>query len=281
MPISEIIPFVEAVQSLAQKRLLPTSLGSAELRKLDADIRQRSLFSARTIFEDLLGQYKSDILSILNPTQEARSDRVTPDNPLGLTTTGMDPATARLRAKQLLQRIGYQPDEGTRDTLQDLGSDERINLILRTQTEMAQNYGRFLKGQDETVLDAYPCQELYRAEDRDVPRGFERRGGALVTNYEQSWERRWIAAGGEIYDGRMIAAKDDPVWQNLGDGMGGYEDTLGNPYPPFAFNSGMDVRAVSRDEAERLGVIERGEAVEPQSLSFEFPPELLTADGRG
>jgi hypothetical protein len=286
MPLSEIIPFAEAFQSLAAKQLLPTSLGSAELRGLNAAIRQRSLFSARTIFEDLLGQYKSDILSILNPTQEARPDRVTPDNPLGLTTTGMDPATARLRAKQRLARRGYAPKEGQAGTLQDLSSDERINLVIRTQTEPAQNYGRFLKGQDEIVLDAWPAQELYRAEDREVPRGFERgRGGALVSNYEQSWERRWIAAGGELFDGRMIAAKDSEVWQNLGDGAGGYEDTLGNPYPPFAFNSGMDVRNVSRREAEQLGVISPGATVAPQAIDFQLPPELLSlsagGEGRG
>jgi hypothetical protein len=50
----------------------------------------------------------------------------------------------------------------------------------------------------------------------------------------------------------MIAKKDSPIWQAIADGAGGYEDTLGHPFPPFAFNSGMDWRAVPREEWESL-----------------------------
>lgn len=52
----------------------------------------------------------------------------------------------------------------------------------------------------------------------------------------------------------MIALKNSDVWDRLGD-SNTFPDALGNPYPPFAFNSGMDVADVSRAEAERLGVI--------------------------
>ena len=53
----------------------------------------------------------------------------------------------------------------------------------------------------------------------------------------------------------MIALKNSDIWDRLGDSTT-FPDALGNPYPPFAFNSGMGVEDISRAEAERLGVIE-------------------------
>ena len=52
----------------------------------------------------------------------------------------------------------------------------------------------------------------------------------------------------------MIALKSDPVWQTIGDSTL-FPDALGNPYPPFAFNSGMWVRDVSREDAIALGLM--------------------------
>jgi hypothetical protein len=53
----------------------------------------------------------------------------------------------------------------------------------------------------------------------------------------------------------MVALKSSSVWQQLGDGAGGYEDALGNPFAPFAFDSGMDTDEVSRDDVGKLGLI--------------------------
>jgi len=52
----------------------------------------------------------------------------------------------------------------------------------------------------------------------------------------------------------MAARKDSPIWQELGDGAGGFEDTLGNPYPPFAFGSSYNWMPLDRQEAEALGI---------------------------
>jgi hypothetical protein len=71
--------------------------------------------------------------------------------------------------------------------------------------------------------------------------------------------------------GRMIALKDSEIWQALGDGEDGSTDTLGNPFPPFAFLSGMGVRDIGYTEAVALGVIEPGEKVEPQKLDYPQP----------
>jgi hypothetical protein len=88
-----------------------------------------------------------------------------------------------------------------------------------------------------------------------------------VPKVSRDWPERWETAGGELVDGdRMVAAKDDDLWNRLGD-PDLFDDGLGNPYPPFAFSSGMDVADVTREEAERLGVID--------------PDQQIAADDRG
>ena len=80
----------------------------------------------------------------------------------------------------------------------------------------------------------------------------------------------------------MVALKTSPIWQALGDGAGGYRDTLGNPYPPFAYGSGLAWADVSRDEAIELGLIdpEVGRAVpgEPPEAPTLSPSESDIAD---
>lgn len=43
----DLIPFVEALQEVERKRLVPTALSSADLATLDAGVRRQALFSAR------------------------------------------------------------------------------------------------------------------------------------------------------------------------------------------------------------------------------------------
>ncbi len=74
---------------------------------------------------------------------------------------------------------------------------------------------------------------------------------------------------------RMVALKSSGVWGELGNSEyvpGG----LDNPYPPFAFGSGMWTMEVSREEAEGMGLIEQGEAAVPAELDV---GELLMANG--
>ena len=54
----------------------------------------------------------------------------------------------------------------------------------------------------------------------------------------------------------MVALKSSPIWQALGDGAGGFRDTLGNPYPPFAFGSSYAWVHVDRLEARELGLLD-------------------------
>ncbi|MBI4027886.1 MAG: hypothetical protein HY360_23075 [Verrucomicrobia bacterium] len=167
-----------------------------------------------------------------------------------------DQATMRLELKQALQTLDYQPDPDKRGGLQDLSSDARLNLILETNVRMAQGYVYWKQGQDEAILEAFPAQELIRAEDRAIPR---------------DWPGRWAEAGGQFFDGgRMIALKNDPIWTEI--------SAFGLPYAPFDFNSGMDVMDVSRDEAIELGVLDSEDPPPlPEDRGFNEDLELSAA----
>lgn len=263
MNLSALQPFAESVADLQRRQLLPTTLSSAELRQLEGALRRQALFSAQTVLTDYLQEIQDSVTSIVNPISIQRPDRVTPENPAGNVTVGLDPATARLQLKQKLAELGYTPAAGAAGSITDLSSDRRIDLVVKTNTELAQGAGRFIQSNAPGALNAFPAQELVRFDQKEKPR---------------DWPQRWrIAAqvagdvdAARILDstGRMVALLSSDIWQELGDGAGGYDDTLGNPYPPFAFNSGMWVEAVSREEAVALGLMQEADVAEPAALDL-------------
>ena len=250
MTFDEPTDLSEAVKILAAKNLLPTNLDTAGLRALDAELRAQSLFSAKTANEYLLGLYKDRIAGILHP--------VAGD---GEASTQFSPAYVRQAIKELLVETGYQSAPDDAGTIRDLSSDARINLIVKTNTELAQGQGMWMKNQQAAILDEFPGQELFRAESREKPR---------------QWLERWRLAGAQTGDpigtgwtiagDRMIALKNHDIWNWIGS-SDLFPDALDVIWPPFAFNSGMWVRDVSRGEMEEIGLMRRGDdAPEPMNI---------------
>ena len=154
---------------------------------------------------------------------------------------------ARRKLKDLLAQQGYQAAPGEEGTIKDLKSNQRLNLILRMQSSMCFGYAQWRQAQTASVLKMFPAQELYRAYERKEPR---------------DWLTRWANAGGEFYDGgRMLAARNAHIWTAI--------SAFGLPYPPFDFNSGMDVRLIAKDEAVELGVVAPQQVIPPQKRDFE------------
>lgn len=126
-------------------------------------------------------------------------------------------------------------------------NEPRIDLIVQTQRRMAQSLGQLHYGSEPGQLRRYPAWRLVRGGTRMVPR--------------KDWKRRWAAAGSAtLWQGAckddFVALKSSPIWAALGAGAGGFRDAIGNPFPPFAFGSGMGWERVSRDEAAALGLVE-------------------------
>ena len=207
------------------KDLLPTSMGSEEIRRnVAADILRRSVFSARMESARYLARVREVCAQML----EGRISQADARNVLG----------------GILERMGLSPQDG--GGLANPASIRRLDLIVETQTQMAASVAQ-LQEQTPAVTAMWPAWELTRLEGRAMPRG--------------DWPQRWDAAGRAVgFDGvsrdygRMVALKSSPIWQALGDGAGGFRDTLGNPYPPFAYGSGMGWVDVTREECEALGL---------------------------
>ena len=219
------------------KDLLPTTLGSEEIRgTIAADILRRSVFSARMASATYLAQVRDVCARVL--------------------AGEINKATAVKELMDTLTAMGHSPlDPGG---LTNPASLRRLNLIVDTQTQMAASVAR-IDNQTEATIALWPAWELVRFESRQKPR--------------QDWALRWRSAGESVgWQGalktRFIALKSSPIWQALGDGAGGFRDTLGNPYPPFAYSSGLDWMEVTAEECARLGLSTSSAAAASESATL-------------
>jgi hypothetical protein len=232
--LSSPVPFREALDAHAVKSILTTTGATAQLQRLEPAIRRRALFSATVSIAEPLVKLRGIVDGVLAGTG--------------------DQALGRLEMKRFWQELGYQPDPTEIDGLRDLASDRRINLQIETNVATARGAGWHEQGMQPEVLDEFPAQEFYDAGNTGKRR--------------TDWPDRWMKAGGQFYGERMIALKTDPVWQRLGSSEL-FPDGLGNPWPPFAFNSGWRVRDIDRDETESLGLLTANTELMPQPLDLE------------
>ena len=256
------VSFADALATATAKQLLPTSLSSAELRGLSGELRRRSVFSAKVVEADILATLQSAVETL------ASGD-----------VAGSSYSRAKDQLLKAIRRTGYVPGEDEAGTIKDLTSDARLSLMLETNVRDVQGAGAFIAGNDPVALEINPGLELIRAGSPEAPR---------------DWLVRWqaaraatIAEGATDGSERMVALKNHPIWQALGDGAGGFEDTLGNPWAPFAFNSTMVLVECDREDCIALGIMDENTRVpsaEEQGLNeglladaSRFPTALLDA----
>ena len=241
-------PLNVAISKISAKTPIGAALKSAEWENVPLALRERAQFSARV--------ESARVLTTIQDKLQKRIGMIKEQVAHG--EAGVDRSSFIGDLRKIAQEEGLGDGSGR---ITDISSAPRLGLIFDFQTQQAAEYARYVTGQDRDLLDAYPAQELLRVEERSAKR---------------DWRRRWIAAGGHIYGGRMIALKTDPVWIGV--------SRFGTPYPPFDFGSGMGVEDVSREDAEALGVIPAGARVEPNLKNFNagmeasargLPDELL------
>ena len=266
MIFTEPLPFTEAMRLAQERGLLPTNLTSAQIAEWDAEIKRLSVFSARTNHAGYLQEIKDQVIAL----QRGQYNE----------------ATARAFLQEKIESLNYNPQRGgfpgledpnippaEPGSLRDLGSDKRVQLVIRTQMRQLANRGYLAQGTTPAALFAFPAWELIRIYPRTVPR--------------DDWPDRWLAAGGQLYGelrNRMIAEKGSEVWANLGS-RDFFDDAIGTDYPPFAFGSGMGWRQVSRAICEQLGVpfnkssspssASSPKRLDDVQLAAKFDPEFL------
>lgn len=125
--------------------------------------------------------------------------------------------------------------------LENLASATRVDLVVKTTRMANESLKQLEEASDPIQKELNPCWEIMRDEWRKEPR---------------DWDARWQqAANAVMWEGvakgttRMIARKDSPIWNELGTG---FDDSIGNPYPPFFWGSGMGWEIVTAEEIEGL-----------------------------
>lgn len=164
-------------------------------------------------------------------------------------------ATAKTLLKEFLADQGYQPSATDKGTIHDLGSDERLDLILQANFRLERGYLRWTKGQERAMLESWPAKEI-----------------TAVANKE-AYETRWTKAGGTLLRGRMVALMNDPVWEGF--------SPFGVPYEPFDFDGSLRVRGLLRPEWAKLSPRQAEAQPQPESRAFSQDLELaaIRCDG--
>ena len=238
-----------AAETILNKGILPTHLDSAEIRaQIAAEIRRRSIFSAMVAKAGYLERMREAFAKAASG--EWNDAKVREVMQQALDDLGFD-----RDAKLFTDELGLRkpPEAGT---LQDLSSRVRMQLQIETNVRQARSVAQAKAGSTPSALSMFPAWKLVRIYDRNLPR---------------AWAMRWQAAGDSVAwegaakgyprptgDPRMIALKSSPIWQAIGAGAGGYGDTLGNAYPPFAFGSGLGWIEATAAESKEAGLGESG-----------------------
>lgn len=253
----------------ASRKALATSL-----QKYGSALGQDWLQQALTRLQD-------GIKSILNPAEETR---LTEGGGQKTVEVGDSPSTVRADlVSDLLKRF----ENG--DTI---AAELNIDFKIKTATSVAGNAGRFVDGQSN--VDEFPAWALSRMYDRLMPRG-QMRGpkDSIIEVPDDDWPSRWAEAGadcgddqwlpweGDSQEGRGVALKSSGIWEALGNLR---DDSLGNPFPPFAFNSGFRCTQVDVKECIELGLLnengmtgdEDGNSIKPRASNVDL--ENLFAD---
>lgn len=220
--------------------LYPSAMTSAEWAEVEPAVRNNAFFSACVEDERVLAVLKGLV-------DEALAE-------------GLSPAEFVRRALVMLEGIRLTPPEdgAAREVFEEsigvLYDPERLRLILRTQEQLASGYAAFCKAFERVHLLLNPGWR------------FERQPGAKTKREDH------VKHEGAVRlktDWQFWLARNDPSF-------GGF----GNPYAPFGFNSWMRTFPVSREECERLGLLQPGETVTIPDELFDWNlPETLRRMG--
>lgn len=198
-----------SLKKLRGSRTIPATLSSDELQGIASSIRQQAVFSAKVAKTEVLGRIRRLAIDVVTGKKK--------------------PEDARLALEKYVRRFGYKPPEGKEGTIEDLSSEARTDLIIRTNVAMARGYGKRVAAQEN--LGRRPFWEMYRQFQRKEPR---------------DWVSRWREAGGRVRRGRFVAPINDRIWSAI--------SRFDMPYPPFDFNSGMGVKSLTTVEGAAVGL---------------------------
>lgn len=248
----------EVLQELQKRGVIGREMSPTQMKALARAVARYSDYIGSDGVKKIVDKLRDGLQSVLNPQQ------------INGVTKGETEGSLRGQLSQLADKFG---------TVEGIGQAINWDFIIGVATQVMGGAGRYVADTTPQQVALYPAWALKRFADRETPRGFKiGKKGALIPVPDDDWPSRWAEAGencddedwlpweGDAQTGRGIALKSSGIWQALGDLR---DDSLGNPYPPFAFNSGFKVGPVSRGECIELGLIDPKDEVNAPELNLE------------
>ncbi len=171
---------------------------------------------------------------------------------------GINTTKARTLMRKWVQEHGYCAVAGEENTVNDLASEARADLVIWAVTSCGAGRAHWESAQNTNTLELYPADELYLS-DTFAPK--------------RDWQTRWntarqrlgpatISSVATSPDGPFIALKNDPIWCAI--------SRWGVPFSPFDFYDGMLVRDADDDKTEALGILDCG-TLKPSRKKWSVP----------
>ena len=246
------------LEELKKRGVLPSEISPAQMKALTRSIERYREYISQDGIKKVVEKLATGLKDIVNPQQ------------VNGVTTGATEGSLRGEISNLTNKFS---------TAEGIGQAINWDFIIGTATQVMGGAGRYLADTSLQQVALYPAWAFSRFAERETPRGFKRgKKDALIPVPDDDWPSRWQEAGescgdddwlpweGDAQTGRGVALKSSGIWQALGDLRA---DSLGNPFPPFAFNSGFKCGPVSRAETIELGLIDPNDEVNPPELNLE------------
>ncbi len=218
------MPFAEALDKLGSQSPISAALSSSEWSDLPVELRENAFFSANVESLRFLQGAQDSLTDFLAGNVKTLEDGQT------LLATGSRAAFVD-QMQRRLAAMGVGREDGG---ITDITSERRLGLIFDIKTRQAGDYGYWRQGMDADVLNEFPASRFIRVQDVREPR-------ELHTRFQD-----------------QVYLKTDPIWALE------INRDFGVPWGPWGWGCGHDVEDVDRDEAEKLGLIKRGQRLVPQ-----------------
>jgi hypothetical protein len=232
-----------AIKKMAGRSPIGAMLSTADWQNLPVALRDRAFFSARIENAQFLQQAKDMIDSFLRQETE-----VLPNGEVALKVDGRARFIAKMQELAIAQGMGPSGLGPIQDkSVLDVRSNTRLGLIFDTQTRQAYHYGNFKAGLSDHILMVYPAQRFVRHPGAKIKRPLH-----------------------EANENVVKLKSDTAFWLRMNDPeIGGF----GVPWGPWGFNSYMDVRDVTRGQAEELGLLKE-DSPAPKVRDVDFNEQL-------
>lgn len=226
------MPFAEALDKLGAKSPIVSAMTSSEWSDVPVELRERAFFSSEVESARFLQRAQDAISDFLKANKEEVSPGV-----FALKTGSRAQFTDLMQ--NFLRAEGVEIS-GAAGGLRDITSSSRLGLIFSTQVTQANSYGYWRQGMQPDILNEFPAVRFIRVHAVKEPR----------LNHAPFEEKVFL----KTPEGMAELAR--------------INRDFGVPWAPFGWGCGHDTEDVDRAEAQSLGLLQRGQRLQPVTKSF-------------